>query len=786
MNIGTDKNNSSIPSPVDLQVSEIRYRRLFESARDGILILDAVTGKITDVNPFMTEFLGYRRDYFLGKELWEIGLLKDKEECIRAFTELQKTGYIRYEDLPLKTKDGKCREVEFVSNVYTEGDDQVIQCNIRDITRRRRIEKERDRFFTLSIDMLCIADLTGFFKRVNPAFEQILGYTAEELLSSPIFTFLHPADRAALIAEYASLATGGPPTTNLENRWRCKDGSYKWVAWSYFPIAEEGIAYGVGRDITRRKLSEEALRESEQRFLALVTASSDVVYRMNPDWSEMSQLHGRNFIADTQEPSGTWLEDYIHPEDQELVRAAIKEAIRTKGNFEMEHQVRRVDGTFGWTHSLAIPLLDRKGEIVEWLGSASDITVRKQAEEESVQLLALTRQAQTAAEGANRMKDEFLATLSHELRTPLNSIVGWASMMANPKFDPVNTPRAVESIRRNGQMQAQMIDDLLDVSSIITGKLRLTVQPVDLAATILAAVEVVRPAAEAKEISLQLKLNSPAGQVTGDPDRLQQILWNLISNAIKFTPTGGRVAIRLEDIESHATITISDTGIGIKSEFLPNVFDRFRQADATSTRSYGGLGLGLAIVRQLVELHGGQVWVESEGAGYGAIFTISLPLAVVSSAELLPDQQRTTLSDFECPPQLEGIRTLVVDDEAETRGLLQFILEHCGSQVKTANSAAAALSAIKEETFDVLVSDIGMPEEDGFALIAKVRALGKEQGGQIPAVALTAYAREEDQKRALDSGYQIHVPKPVEPSELVTIVAKLAEWKVGNSLKSEK
>jgi len=395
-------------------------------------------------------------------------------------------------------------------------------------------------------------------------------------------------------------------------------------------------------------------------------------------------------------------------------------------------------------------------------------------------LLSSTRQHELTetAERANQLKDEFLAMMSHELRTPLTSIVGWAEMLGNPKLDAVASLRAIEVIRRNARMQLQMIDDLLDVSRIVTGKLRLTVQPVDLGTIAIAAVDGLRPAAEAKEIRLQLQLDSPAGQVSGDPDRLQQVAWNLVSNAIKFTPKGGRVIVSLHRVESHVEFTVSDTGKGITPDFLPHVFDRFRQADQTSTRAFSGLGLGLAIVRQLVELHGGMVRVDSAGEGHGATFTVTLPSMAVRNA--VSDTESAELPEFklselECPPELNGLRVLVVDDDVDTCELLQFILEGCGAQVKTASSAAAALEAVAEEMFDVLISDIGMPDEDGYSLIAKVHALGKEHGGKVPAAAaLTAYAGEEDRIRVLRSGFQIHVPKPISPNELVAVVANLA------------
>jgi signal transduction histidine kinase len=449
---------------------------------------------------------------------------------------------------------------------------------------------------------------------------------------------------------------------------------------------------------------------------------------------------------------------------------------------EQEH--RQATPSVYWSYSVwAICGADERpaGVIIQVTDATEMAVFRRQVMEMNEQLLlSATRQHELteAAERANRLKDEFLATVSHELRTPLTSIVGWAEMLRNRRLDPVTTLRAVEVIGRNARIQVQIIDDLLDVSRIITGKLRLSVQPVDLGTIIIAAVDGLRPAAEAKEIRLQLQLDSPTGQVSGDPDRLQQVAWNLISNAIKFTPKGGRVIVRLDHVESNVEVRVSDTGLGIAAEFLPHVFDRFRQADATPTRAFGGLGLGLTIVRQLVELHGGTVRAYSEGEGLGASFTVSLPLMALRRAVSdtgSAHQPEFSPPDFECPPELNGLRVLVVDDEADTCELLQVILEGCGAQVKTASSAAAAMEAVAQEVFDVLISDIGMPDEDGYSLIAKVHALGKERGGKVPAAAaLTAYVDEKDRIRVLQSGFQMHVLKPISPSELVAVVANLA------------
>ncbi len=427
------------------------------------------------------------------------------------------------------------------------------------------------------------------------------------------------------------------------------------------------------------------------------------------------------------------------------------------------------------------------GVMIQVTDATEIVIFRQQSVEMNQQLLlSATRQHELieTADNANRIKDEFLDTVSHELRTPLSAIVGWADMLAGSTLDPVTSSRAIKVIQRNAQVQVQLIDDLLDVSRIITGKLRLSMQPVDLGTTLITALDSLRPAAEAKAMGVQLQFDCSSAQVSGDPDRLQQIVWNLISNAIKFTPKGGRVLVRLARVESHAEVTISDTGKGIAPEFLPHVFDRFRQADSTSTRAFGGLGLGLAIVRQLVELHGGTVRVDSKGEGLGSAFTLGLPLMTMRATErtesAMPPEFKK--AEFACPSELEGLRVLVVDDEADTRELLQFVLEGCGAKVKTAGSAVAALEAIAQETFDVLLSDIGMPDEDGYSLLAKVRALGQERGGKVlPAAALTAYTSEKDRIRALQSGFQIHVPKPISPNEIVAIVANLAAREFPNA-----
>ncbi|HKN87136.1 MAG TPA: response regulator [Nitrospiraceae bacterium] len=382
------------------------------------------------------------------------------------------------------------------------------------------------------------------------------------------------------------------------------------------------------------------------------------------------------------------------------------------------------------------------------------------------------------AQEANRLKDEFLATVSHELRTPLTAILGWAQMLQGGTLDEATAQRALGSIERNAKFQSHLIEDLLDISRISTGKLRLDVRPLELGPIIEAAADAVRPAADAKGIRIEKTIDWKAGLVSGDSDRLQQVVWNLLTNAIKFTPRDGCVRITLKRQHPHVYIGVSDTGQGISPEFLPYMFDLFRQGDSSITRSHGGLGLGLAIVRHLVEMHGGNVNAHSEGEGKGATFVVTLPMIGIPTADHNGRKDGTDVSQkaisMDGVPELKGVSVLIVDDELETRELLVEVLSRCGAEVRASSSAHDALEALQTWKADVLISDIGMPGEDGYELIKKVRKMDADRGGCIPAVALTAYARGEDRIRALSAGFQMHVSKPVEPVELAAVVASFA------------
>jgi CheY-like chemotaxis protein/nitrogen-specific signal transduction histidine kinase len=403
-----------------------------------------------------------------------------------------------------------------------------------------------------------------------------------------------------------------------------------------------------------------------------------------------------------------------------------------------------------------------------------EIAERKQAEEERAQLLIREQAARAEAEQSNRTKDEFLATLSHELRTPLTAILGWSHLVRTGKLEEEQMSRAVETIERNARSQSQLIDDLLDVSRIITGKLKLEARSVDLGTVLQAAIEAVRPSFEAKSIRFENMIDSQALLIPGDANRLQQIFWNLFINAVKFTPEGGEVRLEVECDESQVRISVTDSGIGISPEFLPYIFDRFRQADGSTTRVHGGLGLGLSIVKHLVQLHHGTVEVESKGKDQGSRFTVSLPMTSAGVSDVVQDTA-TEVESRELPSGfsqvLDGLRIMVVDDEADTRDLVRTILSECGSDVNCCESAAEALVCFREWKPDLLVSDIGMPGEDGYDLIRKLRKMRSKKAKQIPAVALTAYATKEDKARALASGFQMHVSKPIEPEVLIMSIA---------------
>jgi PAS domain S-box-containing protein len=484
------------------------------------------------------------------------------------------------------------------------------------------------------------------------------------------------------------------------------------------------------------------------------------------------------------------------PPDHADEEPAILARLRAGKRIEHYETVRVTkDGRYIDISLTVSPIAGPNGQIVGASKIARDITEQRQARKALDEAYALAKHAQGEAEAAatenerlyrqaeesSRLKEEFLATISHELRTPLSAVLGWTRMLRMGQLSEADRAKALDTIERNARAQAQLIDDLLDVSRIVTGKLRMDVRPSDPHSFIDAAVEAVRPAAEAKGVHVQKVIDTGAVAIPGDPVRLQQVVWNLLSNAIKFTPRGGHVQIRSERVNSHLEIIVADTGQGIAPDFLPHVFDRFRQADQKTSRQHGGMGLGLAIVRHLVELHGGTVRAASEGVGQGAIFTVMLPITPVyqvdSTGSRVHPGARDLLPALDRNDRLDGLRILVVDDEPDTRELLKKGLEYCGATVRLANSASDALAKLEKDLPDILISDIGMPGTDGYDLIRQVRNLPNEKSRKVAAIALTAYTRVEDRLQALRAGYDMHVPKPVELTELIAVAASVTRRK---------
>jgi PAS domain S-box-containing protein len=461
--------------------------------------------------------------------------------------------------------------------------------------------------------------------------------------------------------------------------------------------------------------------------------------------------------------------DFWHLDDR-----AVAEIAERGDCTPFEKEYVRKDGT-RVPVLLAIAGLEENN--VKYVCFVQDLTGQKESEMDRSTLLESERAARSEAERAGRMKDEFLATLSHELRTPLNAILGWSQLMRRKGMKPEDLQEGLDVIERNARVQTQLIEDLLDMSRIISGKVRLDVQSVEPIGFIEAAIETMKPAAEAKDITLHKLLDPRTGPIAGDSSRLQQVVWNLIANAVKFTPRGGKIQVLLERVNSQIQITVADTGIGIKPELTSQVFQRFHQVDASTTRKHGGLGLGLAIVKHLVELHGGGVSAESPGENRGTTFTVRLPITVVHR-KADENHRRHPKATTTPPPyktaDLAGLKLIVVDDEPDARNLIRRLLEECGAEVFTAGSAAEAIALVERERPDILVSDIGMPGVDGYEFLQRVRNLGAAKGGKVPAVALTAFARSEDRTRALRSGYLVHVSKPVEPSEFIATIASIA------------
>ncbi len=542
--------------------------------------------------------------------------------------------------------------------------------------------------------------------------------------------------------------------------------------------------YQMREYLARQEQAQRLIREGEQRYRSVIENVTDYAIFMTDAAGQISTWNeGAEAILGyaTEEVLGKSGEMFFSGEDNRkgVMALAMQEAQRS-GRAASARWIARKEGRSLFIEGVLTPVRDDSGRLLGFAHFLRDMTEKHQRELEREQLLQSERSARTEAERASRMKDEFLATLSHELRTPLNAILGWTQVLFRSAGLKEEAANALAVIERNARAQAQIIEDLLDMSGIISGKIRLDVQNVDLASVIHATLETVKPAAQAKGVRLQLVLNPSPGGVRGDPNRLQQVFWNLFTNAVKFTHKGGRVLVSLARVNSHVEVEVADNGEGIDPAFLPHIFDRFRQADSSTARRHGGLGLGLSIVKQLVELHGGSISAHSSGKGAGATLRVTLPVmaAIDSQPEASSSDQQVIRSSnaraWKDMPHadLTGLKILVVDDEADARALIERLLTDCDATVVTAASAAEAVRLLERDAPDVLVSDIGMPGEDGYALMRSVRAMA--EGKSLPAIALSAYARTEDRIKTIHAGFQLHLAKPVEAAELVAMIRSLA------------
>ena len=741
--------------------------------------------KVLRWSPAAQKLFGWNAEEVLGKRFseWEFVVQEDLD-VVNQVGRRQNQGQEQHNISRNRnyTKLGSILHCEWYNSaLYNEAGKLVsVLSLVLDVTVATRIEEALRRseaqyrlLFESNPQPMWVYDLATLrFLAVNDAAVRHYGYSRAEFLDMTIKDIRPPETVQSLVDHLASRGSG----PNYAGEWqhRKKDGTDITVAItaSLLTFAGRPAEFVLVQDVTERKKAEGALRLSEDRYRDLVDNSHELicthdlegrVLSVNP-WAARVLGYPQGSIVGKNIRGGL-LPEYRDRFDEYL------RTVTTEGSARGVMKVRTATGEIRlWEYYNTLRTEGVEKPIVR--GMAHDVTERRHA-------LKREKEARMEAEAANRVKDEFLSTLSHELRTPLTAIMGWADLLLHDEVEPEKRRTAIETIFRNANSQCQLINDLLEVSRIITGKLRLDFVACELDAVIEAAAESIRPTAEAKGVRLQVLLEPNVGSVFGDHERLQQVVWNLLSNGVKFTRKGGLVQVTLQRINSHVEIVVNDTGVGIKSDFLPHVFDRFRQADGSTTRNYGGLGLGLAIVRHLVELHGGTAWAESAGEDQGAKFTVRLPS--MTGSEHQPDEvlSQPAVSAVEArekqPASLHGLRVLVIDDEYDARTLLTAMLERCGAQVVAVGSAREGLDSLQGWMPDVLIADIGMPVEDGYALIKKVRALPRERGGQTPALALTAYARTEDRVRALAEGYQVHLAKPVDRYELAGVVANLAE-----------
>lgn len=766
------------------EAAKEQVEAILSSIRDGFFVLDR-DWRYTYVNDRLLEIIGMPRADVIGQSVWELFPEAVGSELYQHLQQaMSQQTPVHFETLYSPWSRW------FENRVYPNLDGSLsVFCT--NITERKQAEHRLQLYADVvrstqaGIVVWQLEDLddAGSFRLLiaNPAASEATGVEFEQLIGTTMAESFPVLLQTSLVQQYVNVVRTGQ-ALDLGQVSYSEDGIAAGIySLKAFPLPDYclGLAF---ENITARKQIEAQLQESQYYSQQIVEAMPGILFVQ--DLLEQRNVYTSRQILDLlgytpeqiQAMGSDVVSTIVHPDDLACLSAYF-EAFRSAPEdtvLGVEYRVHHASGEWRWIYSQSV-VFNRtlEGLPDQILGVSLDITDRKQAEAEREQLLAREQAAREQAETANRIKDEFLAVLSHELRSPLNPILGWTKLLQTRKFDQQGTKRALETIERNAKLQTQLIEDLLDISRILRGKMVLNVCPVNLVPTIQAALETVRLAAEAKGIKIQTDFAADLEPVAGDSARLQQIVWNLLANAIKFTPEGGSVEVQLQRVGTETQITVKDTGKGIRPEFLPYVFEYFRQEDSTTTRKFGGLGLGLAIVRYLTELHGGTVKVESQGEGLGATFIVRLPVLRDEGGGMKDEAQNALLLTPDSSP-LIGLRILVVDNEVDMQELVLTILEQAGASVMVAASAAEALAAFDSFTPDVLISDIGMPGVDGYTLMRQIRQRS-QAGGNILAIALTAYAAESDEQQAIAAGFQRHLAKPVEPEELIKVIVQLIQ-----------
>ncbi len=771
---------------IALRENEERFRTLADNMSQFAWMADE-TGWIFWYNQRWFDYTGTTLEEMQGWGWQQVHHPDHVDRVVEHFRHCLETGEGWEDTFPLRSKDGTYRW--FLSRAIPIRDEQgqILRWfgTNTDISDRKQAELEIQKFVSLADNSgefigMCDMNFVPFY--VNPAGQQLVGLDdVQQYIETSVRDFFFPEDQDFIINEFLPrvLQEG---RAELEIRFRhFKTGTALWMIYNVFYIRGEnnqpiGLAT-VSRNITDRKQAEAALQESEELKRRILESSQDCIKVLTLEGQLLYLNTGGLHLLEIDDPASVlnakWL-DFWQDEDRLSAEAAL--AAAKAGNVgQFQGWYPTMKGNLKCWDVIVTPIRDASGMVAQLLSISRDITKQKQADSEREQLLKREQVAREEAERANRIKDEFLAVLSHELRSPLNPILGWTQLLRNGKLAPARQLDALVTIERNAKLQLQLIEDLLDISRIMQGKLTLTATGVSLAFVIAAAVETVRLAADANNIQITLDLDPDVAPVSGDAARLQQVVWNLLTNAVKFTDSGGQVMVQLSQVAAEgnlgnamAQIRVIDTGKGISPQFLPHVFEYFRQEDGSTTRRFGGLGLGLAIVRQIVELHGGTVKAESRGEHQGATFIVQLPTLQASLIDLEPTQTQATSET-----RLQNVKILLVDDDTDTREFEAFLLEQHMATVVAAASGSEALQALDRVLPDVIISDIGMPQIDGYALMQQIRSRPPAQGGTIPAIALTAYAAEIDQKKALQSGYQKHLTKPLEPEQLVNAIVTL-------------